>query len=317
MTGVGRHLMALLVVGAAGCDVVFGVDPGADGPVAGEADARTDADPADADPADPDGDGVVETLDNCPGVANPVGADGLQPDEDRDQRGDACDLCPHIPALDAFDADSDGVGDGCDPVPGQPTSMWYRFEGFSAPPMVECPSDSGNGNPDLGWACIRSLDGLMPAFGGGSLLLEATAPSRLALSTKQGLGWLQHLQVVMQVQAVSAATTGFAYLEVQTDENDDGVAGGVFRCGLRSDDNQIFTDQTSRSEMGVVQAAGGDLLIEQGLRVTIDSVGGALRCTVDGAEVGIPATTIGRSIAVVVDGWRVDVPYLVALQEVP
>jgi len=38
---------------------------------------------------DSDGDGVVDGLDNCPGIANPS-----QADSDRDGTGDACDLTP-------------------------------------------------------------------------------------------------------------------------------------------------------------------------------------------------------------------------------
>jgi len=39
---------------------------------------------------DKDGDGVLNTQDNCPAVNNPQ-----QEDEDGDNVGDACDACPH------------------------------------------------------------------------------------------------------------------------------------------------------------------------------------------------------------------------------
>ncbi|WP_152621956.1 lamin tail domain-containing protein [Archangium violaceum] len=66
---------------------------------------------------DIDGDGVPDTLDNCPNFFNPVRPldNGMQADLDGDRVGDACDVCP----LDAYttycashypsDADSDGV----------------------------------------------------------------------------------------------------------------------------------------------------------------------------------------------------------------
>ena len=72
---------------------------------------------------DTDGDGVEESRDNCPTVANPD-----QRDTDGDGIGDACDKdidndgvlnsvdnCPTIANFDQHDDDGDGVGDACDP----------------------------------------------------------------------------------------------------------------------------------------------------------------------------------------------------------
>jgi hypothetical protein len=59
-------------------------------------------------PADSDGDGSIDTVDNCPLVANPG-----QADADGDGHGDACDNC----ALEnpyQEDADGDGIGYPCD-----------------------------------------------------------------------------------------------------------------------------------------------------------------------------------------------------------
>ena len=49
-----------------------------------------------ANRSDRDGDGVVDNLDNCRKVFNPVRPmdGGIQPDSDGDGRGDACDNCP-------------------------------------------------------------------------------------------------------------------------------------------------------------------------------------------------------------------------------
>jgi hypothetical protein len=58
--------------------------------------------------ADPDGDGVPNLADNCPGAANPT-----QTNFDGDGRGDACDACETI-ADAASDQDVDGVDDACD-----------------------------------------------------------------------------------------------------------------------------------------------------------------------------------------------------------
>lgn len=60
---------------------------------------------------DSDGDGLLDTLDNCPFVAN-----FDQTDTDGDGSGDACDICPG--GDDNLDADGDGVPNFCDICPG-------------------------------------------------------------------------------------------------------------------------------------------------------------------------------------------------------
>ena len=58
---------------------------------------------------DADLDGIADTADNCPLLANPGQEDG-----DSDGIGDACDNCPTTPNADQLDDDGDGVGDACD-----------------------------------------------------------------------------------------------------------------------------------------------------------------------------------------------------------
>lgn len=64
--------------------------------------------PCDPD-EDRDGDGVLNGLDNCFLISNP-----LQEESDGDGVGDACDNCPSISNPQQEDSDSDGVGDVCD-----------------------------------------------------------------------------------------------------------------------------------------------------------------------------------------------------------
>ncbi|GMU24905.1 MAG: hypothetical protein AMXMBFR13_49760 [Phycisphaerae bacterium] len=94
--------------------------PGACGCDAPESDQDNDAVPdcVDGCPADPDkttdidadGDEIPECIDNCPGIPN---AD--QSNQDQDNHGDICDLCPQFD--DRLDLDVDGVPDGCDQCP--------------------------------------------------------------------------------------------------------------------------------------------------------------------------------------------------------
>lgn len=66
-------------------------------------------------PLDSDGDGVPDSIDNCPHVAN---AD--QKDSDHDGVGDACDNCPLVANPDQKDSNGDGIGDACTPPPPPP-----------------------------------------------------------------------------------------------------------------------------------------------------------------------------------------------------
>lgn len=58
--------------------------------------------------SDYDGDGWIDSVDNCPFVANES-----QLDSDYDDVGNACDNCPYAYNPDQLDSDGDGVGDAC------------------------------------------------------------------------------------------------------------------------------------------------------------------------------------------------------------
>ena len=60
------------------------------------------------DGPDTDGDGIVDSCDTCPLVADPE-----QRDTDRDFVGDACDNCLRVPNFGQDDADGNGRGDAC------------------------------------------------------------------------------------------------------------------------------------------------------------------------------------------------------------
>lgn len=90
----------------------------------GAGDAGTDGGDA-LNPDDRDGDGVLNSADNCPDVAN---AD--QANEDGDRFGDKCDPCPTDRNDTPSDPDGDGVADSCDPNPTTPGDAIELFEGF-------------------------------------------------------------------------------------------------------------------------------------------------------------------------------------------
>ena len=107
-----------------------------DAPVAIGSDATDSGDaPPDVSAIDDmDGDGIVDSLDNCPTTYNP-----LQENEDGDRFGDVCDPCPPVMDDNPPDGDSDGVADACDPNPGIGGDSIALFEGFH------------HGVPTTGW----------------------------------------------------------------------------------------------------------------------------------------------------------------------
>jgi len=89
-----------VVAALAACNQVYGLD-------------ETSIDDLDGDV---DNDGFLDSVDNCPSIAN------NQDDTDRDGKGDACALIcmPEMGTRTGRDFDRDRVDDGCDPCPRSP-----------------------------------------------------------------------------------------------------------------------------------------------------------------------------------------------------
>ena len=149
-----------------------------------------------SEPNDADFDGIADSNDNCPAVAN---AD--QADADNDGAGDVCDStpngdddadgfdnnidnCPAIPNANQTDTDADGTGDACDSTPNGDTDS----DGVDNN-VDNCPTDANADQLDSdtdgsGDACDATPFGdevseefvpIMPAFAFGLLALLLAA----------------------------------------------------------------------------------------------------------------------------------------------
>ncbi|GMG87947.1 extracellular catalytic domain type 1 short-chain-length polyhydroxyalkanoate depolymerase [Biformimicrobium ophioploci] len=99
------------------------------------------------EPTDSDGDGVEDTLDNCPNDVNPGQADndsdgignacdstpdGEPVDADGDGVTDSVDNCPNTANPGQEDSDADGIGDACDSTPnGDVTCTEYTANNYN------------------------------------------------------------------------------------------------------------------------------------------------------------------------------------------
>ncbi len=201
------------LVAVAGC----GFQPGR---AASATDGAPGVDSADATgdgvPGDIDGDGVPDATDNCPTVPNPD-----QYNEDGDDRGDACDLCPHmagtVPGSDGDD-DGDGIGNQCDPRVG--TDRLVVFLGFNAPTELAA------------WQSREGTDAW--TISGGQLHQPDTSADTPQMLIWTGRTIQGEVVVDTTVHVDSVSTTG-------ANARNAAIAGGyntstpinLFACGLR------------------------------------------------------------------------------------
>jgi hypothetical protein len=112
---------------------------------------------------DTDSDGILDSADNCPLVANPdqanndgdASGDACDQDDDNDGVNDGADNCPLVANPNQADADGDGIGDACDP----------DTDGDGVNNNVDnCPTTSNQDQADadgdgIGDACDPDTDG--------------------------------------------------------------------------------------------------------------------------------------------------------------
>jgi len=118
---------------------------------------------SDLEDVDSDGDGIIDSLDNCPLVPNAAQTDldgdgtgdACDADTDGDGVGDGVDNCVFVPNPDQFDVDGDGLGDACD------GDLDGDGVGDELDNCVEAPNpDQADLDLDgLGDACDEDIDG--------------------------------------------------------------------------------------------------------------------------------------------------------------
>jgi hypothetical protein len=94
---------------------------------------------------DSDGDGVLDSLDNCVNDPNPGQEDG-----DGDRHGDVCDNCPADANPGQEDVDGDGLGDACDNCPSDFNDMQIDVDGDDVGDVCDnCPADANSDQSDV------------------------------------------------------------------------------------------------------------------------------------------------------------------------
>lgn len=128
---VARSRTALLFA-LAGCNPLYGIEQ------------TKLIDAAEFVVVDTDQDGVLDVVDVCPEIPNPLQEDmdgdrlgdlcdpcatGSNHNEDGDVALDGCDNCPHVPNDDQANTDLDEIGDACD-ADNESREVRTRFDGF-------------------------------------------------------------------------------------------------------------------------------------------------------------------------------------------
>jgi|APSaa5957512622_1039677.scaffolds.fasta_scaffold07665_2 hypothetical protein len=105
---------------------------------------------------DTDGDGIEDSLDNCPLTSNPG-----QGDSDNDGVGNVCDNCKSNSNSNQKDTDNDGVGNVCDNCPSHSNSNQYDSDGDGQGEVCDTTNrrrGGGGGNSGGSFVVTKTLD---------------------------------------------------------------------------------------------------------------------------------------------------------------
>ncbi|MBV8760912.1 MAG: thrombospondin type 3 repeat-containing protein [Deltaproteobacteria bacterium] len=277
-------LLAVLVV-LAGCNSLLGIED-----VSVEKTVATDT----------DGDGIPDSIDNCPLVPNPD-----QADSDGDGIGNACDACGT-----GIDADHDGTDDGCDPClkgPQVDEDGDGIYDACDDCPGIPDPAQSDSDGDTIGDACDL-VDGGLPQR---RIVFDAFAPpigpwvnvwdvangavtppaaqlpmARMTLTTGQVMGnvtgdWYFLASVTLPASAPANSFVGFELPSAQVVK--------TFRCGFAF--NGTWTLQQTLAFAGRPVSAGTPLLLRASYVVAAGGNETGIRCEVlDGTTAPITTT---------------------------
>jgi hypothetical protein len=178
---------------------------------------------------DTDGDGVLDSIDNCRTTPN-----SNQRDHDMDGRGDVCDKCPHLPNTADPDLDNDGVGDACDPRQTLSGDSIALFEGFYDASSIATWTETGNGN----WSVASGVltQSVSTTSSTTNALIAPGTVARAAITTRVRLGMVGNGTSTADNPHVSVATgvgQGQSYWCSVVDEgNNDKIYASIFRPNM-------------------------------------------------------------------------------------
>ncbi|HBF12074.1 MAG TPA: hypothetical protein DDW49_01580 [Deltaproteobacteria bacterium] len=176
---------------------------------------------------DRDADGFADYRDNCPTDRNPQ-----QADDDRDERGDACDP----------DDDGDGVLDTNDNCPGTRTANTTNTDGDNLGDMCD-PDDDGDSIPDASDNCPLTANADQANTDGG-------ASGNACDADNDGDGILDGVDNCPLISNANQRNTDGGAKGDACDGDDDGdtILDGVDNCPLVSNRTQLNTDGDSNGD---------------------------------------------------------------------
>lgn len=238
---------------------------------------------------DKDHDGIPDTQDNCPDVANNSATD-MQSNEDGDMFGDACDLCPQIADSTNADADGDKIGDACDPHPGIRDAV-LLYEGFHA----GLPASWGKSSH---WTAAQDSVQVTSTGNNGDDGEYLDTPFASVLNPPDNFKISATLKVVAPViNNTGDHSAGVEAFDVKALNNN----GAGVRCGLEHFDGAgpilFLIDDLSNPHLDKEIAYAWDVNIQY--RITLDRQGSMYTCKVFGPNGATDTASVNGNSAVI------------------